>query len=137
MNREMALRPEFVEYIPNELKDGTLYVCTAFGTAAHKCCCGCGKEVITPIGPTDWKLTFDGEFVSLDPSIGNWSFECQSHYWIRGNRVIWAPRWSRKQIEAGRSHERLVKERYFESGKIPAVRQGSIWEKLKKWWFNK
>ena len=134
MKRRTALTHEFVEYIPSDLEDGTLYVCTAFGTAAHKCCCGCGKEVITPLGLTDWRLSFDGEAVSLDPSIGNWSFECQSHYWIRRNRVIWAPRWSKKEIEAGRAYERAMKEEYFRSGKIPTVPAESWWEKVKKWW---
>lgn len=137
MKRQLILRHEFVEYIPNELKDGTLYICREFGTAAHKCCCGCGREVITPIGPTDWRLILDGEAVSLYPSIGNWSFECQSHYWIKRNRVIWAPRWSKEQIEDGRSYERLAKEQYFETGKVPTVGRDSFWKKLKRWWFKK
>ena len=47
-----------------------------------------------------------GETISLDPSIGNWNFRCQSHYWIRRNRAIWAPRWSRKEIDAARAHDR-------------------------------
>ena len=25
----------------------------------------------------------------LSPSIGSWSLDCQSHYYIRGNQVIW------------------------------------------------
>lgn len=136
MRRSTVLKPEFVEYIPNEVKEGMLYVCTPLGTAAHKCCCGCGKEVITPIGPTDWRLTFDGESVSLDPSIGNWSFECQSHYWIKRNRVVWAPRWSKEEIEAGRAYEREAKEEYFSGRKIPVFPSESFWEKVKKWWFK-
>ncbi len=71
MKRETALTHEFVEYIPEHLKDGTVYVSIPFATAAHKCCCGCGKEVVTPLTPTDWQLTFDGETISLEPSIGN------------------------------------------------------------------
>ncbi|MDQ6883733.1 MAG: DUF6527 family protein [Candidatus Dormibacteraeota bacterium] len=104
---------EFVEYIPSELKDGVLYVSVAFATVAHRCCCGCGNEVITPLSPTDWQLTFDGETISLDPSIGNWSFDCKSHYWIRRNMVQWAPRLSQKQIDAGRVKDRLAKAQYF------------------------
>src|SRR6266436_4735734 len=98
MKRQTTLAHEFVEYIPDELKDGTLYVSMPFATVAHKCCCGCGKEVVTPLSPTDWKLIFDGKSISLDPSIGNWSFECQSHYWIRGSTVKWAQQWSREEI---------------------------------------
>ena len=38
--------------------------------------------------PNDWSMTLDGE-ISLCPSIGNRSFECQSHYYIRRNKVVW------------------------------------------------
>jgi hypothetical protein len=105
MPANVKLSHEFVEFIPDELQDGILYVSVAYATAAHKCCCGCGHEVVTPLTPTDWKLIFDGQTVSLDPSIGNWSFPCQSHYWIRRNGVQWADRWSREQIQAGRAHD--------------------------------
>lgn len=148
MKREMTLTHEFVEYIPDRLEDGTIYVSIAFATVAHKCCCGCGNEVITPLSPTDWTLIFDGQSISLDPSIGNWNFACRSHYWIKRNRVILAPRWSQQKINAGRAHDYLTKERYFiDSTKTPTVhdtnanvgRQGegkpkeSFWRKLKKY----
>jgi hypothetical protein len=98
MSRRATLKHEFVEYIPATLEEGTLYVSVAFGTAAHLCCCGCGHEVVTPLTPTDWELTFNGESVSLKPSIGNWSFKCRSHYWIRRDRVQWAPTWTDAEI---------------------------------------
>jgi hypothetical protein len=135
-HKVIILAHEFVESIPDQLKDETLYVCMTFGTAAHKCCCGCGREVITPIGPTDWQLLFDGEFVSLDPSIGNWSFACQSHYWIRQNRVLWAPRWEKNEIEAGRAYERSAKEKYFNRGKIATAQSETFWQKIKRRWFK-
>jgi len=34
--------------------------------------------VVTPLSPTGWSLIFDGETVSLYPSIGNWNFPCRS-----------------------------------------------------------
>lgn len=108
-----ALTPQFVEFIPTTLQDGVLYVSLAYSTASHLCCCGCGKEVVTPLSPTDWKLVCDGETVSLDPSIGNWSLACRSHYWIRRNRVHWAGQMSRDRIEAGRAHDRAAKARYY------------------------
>jgi hypothetical protein len=108
------LAHEFVQYIPERLCEGTIYISIPFATTAHKCCCGCGNEVVTPLSPTDWELIFDGKSISLYPSIGNWNFACQSHYWIERNRVKWARRWSRKEIDAVRSHDRLVKEKYFE-----------------------
>jgi hypothetical protein len=90
----MVLTYEFVEFIPDDLKEGTIYVSVGFATVAHKCCCGCGNDVVTPLSPTGWNLTFDGKSISLEPSIGNWSFDCRSHCWIRGNRVRWARRWT-------------------------------------------
>ena len=67
---------EFVEFIPKELEDGVVYVSVTYATAVHKCCSGCGNKVVTPISPTDWTLIFDRDTISLDPSIGNWSFPC-------------------------------------------------------------
>lgn len=125
MKPEMVLTHEFVEFIPGELKDGTVYVSIAYAIAAHKCCCGCGREVVTPLSPTDWKLIFDGESISLDPSIGNWSFDCQSHYWITHNRVVWARRWSQEEIAAGRAYDSSAKDRYFGNTRTPPVNDGS------------
>jgi hypothetical protein len=103
------MQHEFVNTIPDRLQDGVLYISTTYATAVHRCACGCGHEVVTPFSPTDWAMVFDGETVSLAPSIGNWSFPCQSHYWIERSRVAWAPKWSRRQIEDGRSRDRRRK----------------------------
>jgi hypothetical protein len=148
MRQGAALKHEFVEFIPDDLEQGTLYVSIAFATVAHKCCCGCGKEVVTPLSPTDWKLIFDGESISLDPSIGNWSLECQSHYWISKNQVHWAPQWSQEEIDAGRTRDRFAKERYFSTvqTKTHSVTKDKperldgvkplrgFWSMLREWW---
>jgi hypothetical protein len=115
MKSGIALKHEFVEFIPDELQRETLYISIRFATASHLCCCGCGSKVVTPIRPTDWKLIFDGKTVSLYPSVGNWSFPCQSHYWIRNSRVEWASRWSHEKIEKGRLNDVFAKEEYFEA----------------------
>lgn len=107
------LRHEFVKNVPDSLEAGVLYVSLEYATVVHSCCCGCGSEVVTPLSPTDWQLTFDGKTVSLYPSIGNWSLPCQSHYWITKNTVEWAPKWSREKIELGRKDERRDKERFY------------------------
>ena len=112
MTRQERLRPEFVEFIPDELEEGVIYISIPYTTAAHLCACGCGTEVITPISPTDWEVTFDGENVSLSPSIGNWSFPCQSHYWIKRGRIQWSRTMTPGQIAAGRAASRRRKERY-------------------------
>ncbi|RKD92522.1 DUF6527 family protein [Mangrovibacterium diazotrophicum] len=103
---------KFVKTIPDSLDSGIVYITTYYNTAVHKCMCGCGNEVVTPLSPSDWELTYNGEQISLYPSIGNWSFECQSHYWIKNNKVIWAEKWSKRQIKARRrkqSRERSSK----------------------------
>jgi hypothetical protein len=81
---------KFVELIPDVLEDGVLYISIPHCVAIHKCICGCGNEVVTPIAPNGWWISFDGEAISLTPSIGNWNFECQSHYWIRNNYIVLA-----------------------------------------------
>jgi hypothetical protein len=86
--RLAELEPVFVEFIPAHLEEGLLYVSMEYATASHRCPCGCGVRVVTPLGPADWVLTFDGR-VTLSPSIGNGQFACGSHYLIRGNRVAW------------------------------------------------
>lgn len=87
------LTHQFVELIPEKLADGVVFVSTTYCIASHLCCCGCGREVVTPIAPKEWSVTFDGESVTLHPSIGNWRFPCRSHYWIRKNHVEWVPDW--------------------------------------------
>ena len=97
-----AYTHKFVKAFPDKLDEGTLYVSVEFGTAAHLCFCGCRSEVYTRFSPRDWSMRFNGETVSVSPSIGNWSFDCQSHYILDGGRVHWADKWSRERIELGR-----------------------------------
>lgn len=94
-----------VRYMPKELKPGVLYVSEEFGAAAHLCACGCGLKVRTPLGPTDWSLEETSEGPTLRPSVGNWQFPCQSHYWIWQGRILWSDPWTPEQIAAGRRAE--------------------------------
>lgn len=112
--RYSRLEHHFVERIPEQLRPGVLYISIEYATAAHSCCCGCGEEVVTPFTPTDWKMTFDGETVSLNPSIGNWTLACRSHYLIKCGKIIEAEPWTDKQIEAGLRRERSAKAQYYE-----------------------
>ena len=109
------LTHKFVDLIPDELEDGVLFVSLEYATVAHRCCCGCGQEVVTPLSPTDWKLIFDGVSISLSPSIGNWSFACRSHYWIRSGRIRWAENWSDEKIADSRKMDRADKDDFFGS----------------------
>jgi|ERR1051325_2015661 hypothetical protein len=110
----MKLEHRFVEFIPTKLEAGVLYVSIPYRTALHACACGCGNEVVTPLSPADWTLTYDGEAVSLDPSIGNWSFPCKSHYWIRHNKVVWAHTWTPRRIQSARKRETTERRRFYE-----------------------
>lgn len=103
--KRTAIAHAFVDAIPQTLEAGIVYVSIRYATAVHLCCCGCDREVVTPLQPNRFKLTYDGESVSLWPSIGNWSFPCQSHYWIEEGRVRWARKWSAGQIAAGRERD--------------------------------
>jgi len=104
---------KFVEFIPDFLEDGVLYISIDYCTAVHKCICGCGNEVVTPLSPTDWELRFDGKSVSLFPSIGNWGFECKSHYFIIHNKIRFARRWEDCKIEEGRKRDKENKTKFF------------------------
>lgn len=85
------LTPAFIVSIPAEPEPGNLYISMTYETAVHLCACGCGNKVVTPFGPNDWTLTFDGT-VSLDHSVGNGQFPCRSHYCIERNQVLWFPK---------------------------------------------
>jgi hypothetical protein len=111
--RQTTFTPEFVEYIPRQLGEGVLYVSIPYCTAVHKCACGCGNKVVTPVSPADWQILFDGETLSLFPSVGNWGFPCRAHYWIRSNRVVWAKACTPQQIARGRARESREREEYF------------------------
>jgi Family of unknown function (DUF6527) len=92
--------PQFVEFIPENLVIGYIYISERYSTAIHLCCCSCGEEVVTPLSQGEWRLRRDGDKISLWPSIGNWNFTCRSHYIIRNNRIEWAENMTSAQIRA-------------------------------------
>ncbi|MCW2120657.1 DUF6527 family protein [Flavobacterium sp. 7A] len=109
----MKLQHKFVEFIPEQLEDGILYISVTYCTAIHKCVCGCNNEVVTPFSPIDWKMTFDGATISLSPSIGNWNFDCRSHYWIRNSEIIFARKWTDEEIKDGHEKPKKKKKKSF------------------------
>ena len=111
--------PEFVGEIPRELDPGKLYICCRYRAVKHLCACGCGVAINTPLHPTGWTLICDGTSVTLWPSIGNWSEKCQSHYWIRNNKIDWASKWSRRRILKARKLRALELEQYFSTNTHP------------------
>jgi len=113
MRERVLLAHKFVEFIPRELEPNTIYVSIPYATAIHNCCCGCGNRVVTPLSPADWRLIFDGRSISLEPSIGNWSFPCRSHYWIRNNQVAWSDDWADDEIDAARRRDACAHAAYY------------------------
>jgi hypothetical protein len=146
------MKPEYVENIPEQLIEGVLYICERYRTVAHKCCCGCGEEVITPLTPADWEIRKDGNTVTLHPSIGNWSFACQSHYIIRKNLVVWAGTMTQQEIKRVRTRDQIDKARYIAEMNLQKAQQrklkstnlktvdihvsvfSKLWSAIYRWW---
>lgn len=101
----------FVESFPASAEEGKIYVSIRFRTAMHLCCCGCRNQVITPIRPNDWTIAYNGESISLTPSIGNWSLACRSHYWINQGNIEEAEDWPQERVDRNREIDLLRKER--------------------------
>lgn len=101
--RRLEVTHQFVDAVPDEPAEGVVYVSTTTAAVVHRCCCGCGSKVTTPLGPSNWKLEFDGNAISLKPPIDNWLLDCKSHYRIKQNRVRWLVRWSQLEVEVGRA----------------------------------
>jgi len=137
------MRHEFVDSIPEQLAEGVLYISLAYATVLHNCACGCGQEVVTPLTPHDWNMRYDGETISLDPSIGNWSLPCRSHYWIKKGRVVWAGAMSDVKIAEGRASDRHNKENWYGQPPRTAVEVPSVpsipatpLQRLKRWFLG-
>jgi len=92
------MKHKFVEFIPEKIAADTLYISIEYNVAKHKCACGCGDEIVTSLSPSRWSLYYDGETVSLYPSIGNWTHNCKSHYYIKNDKIVWASKLPEKII---------------------------------------
>ncbi|WP_426698207.1 DUF6527 family protein [Rhodanobacter ginsenosidimutans] len=144
--RHQTLEHRFVRNAPRELEPGVLYVSMEYATAVHSCCCGCGERVVTPFTPTDWWMTFDGESVTLRPSVGNWNQDCRSHYVIEKNRVIECGHWSDTRVEAERRRDKRAKAGYYDRASALVrsaatstesangdAQTGGLWSRFRKW----
>jgi Family of unknown function (DUF6527) len=115
------ISPQYVDYIPRELEDGMLYISKQFQTASHRCCCGCGTKIVTPLRETEYTLLERNGLVSLLPSIG---------------RVVWASKMTQEQIRRGRAYDDALKEAHFTKTELPWWnRVGKLFESwIKKLW---
>lgn len=79
--------------------------------------------------------TFNGEAVSLSPSVGNWLQKCRSHYIVRNGKVIEAAPWSNEQISAGLAHDNAARLAMFNQSEPPpreirCARHDVGWQKI-------
>ena len=133
--RVESFRPLFVRTMPAELEDGVMYVSMEFRMAQHRCACGCGMIVVTPFGPAQWQLAYDGS-VSLHPSIGNWNFACRSHYVVRRGQVKWARSFSEEEVAVVKRHDRKsLEELYGVGGEL--VAPGGASEPERRGWLGR
>jgi len=102
------LEAEFVDTFPATMKPGVLYVSLEYRTCGHLCACGCGYEVTTPLSRAQWAFTFDGDDISLWPSVGNWTLPCRSHYIVDRGRVRWARTFSKAEVDRNRRRDRAA-----------------------------
>ncbi|MGB1307447.1 MAG: DUF6527 family protein [Oceanihabitans sp.] len=137
----MIIQHKFIEFMPDIIEDGVLYISLNYGTVIHNCACGCGSEVNTPLSPTAWRMSYNGEAVTLNPSVGNWSFDCKSHYWITDSKIEWASTWSDEKINKIRKIENDERDKFYENKKsIPKLNETDAKQDSeepilkKKWW---
>src|SRR5262245_1255680 len=124
--------------MPSQLTAGVLYVSEAFGVAAHPCAVGCESKVTTPLGATEWALEETESGPTLRPSIGNWQLACQSHYWIERGEILWAPKWSDKQIAAGRRWEEARRRAHYEAhDRSRSSLARRLWDWVKTIWTDR
>ena len=93
----------WVDDMPASLEPGNLYVSVKHRLTEHLCACGCGTEVSLPLGRSEWRIEYDGESVSVWPSIGNWRLPCRSHYIIEKGLTSWSLAWTEKEIQTGQA----------------------------------
>lgn len=102
-------RPVWVGDMPDVFTSGEIYISPTHRLTEHLCACGCGAEVSLPLDPSDWSISFDGETLSLYPSVGNERLPCKSHYVIRRSRTIWCREVSMLDATMKRENDRAEK----------------------------
>ena len=92
------------------------------------------------------QVTFDGESVTLNPSVGNWNQDCRSHYVIERNRVIECGQWSDAHVEAERRRDKRAKAAYYDQATASArldakptaptgdtAKTSGLWSRFRAW----
>jgi len=130
-----SVEPRFVEFVPDTLEEGIVYVSIVYGAVVHTCCCGCGEKVSTPLSPAQWSITYDGRRISLWPSIGSGTLPCNSHYIISHNQVQWASSLTEAQTQAAHRRDRSALVDHYQTQERQAARPG--WFHRIRTWFHR
>ena len=124
--------PRFVEQIPpGKRESGVILVCIKYGVMSLACPCGCGLTMDLSIEPHRWRIEWDGEHLSVCPSVSSSGLPCRSHYWIQSNRIEWCRPISHA---AERRKERIEDEarRAVHGGRKATRKKGNIWRRAKE-----
>lgn len=129
----------FVSSIPEILEEGKLYISEKDEIALHKCCCGCGEEVVTPLNPAGWRIIKNSQtVVTMRPSIGNGQNRCKSHYFITKNHVDWLNKMTPRLTAMAQARDHRDREKYIAEKNAARATQKSNGEHgllaiLKRW----
>ena len=128
------MKHQFVEFIPDTLLPDIVYISIDHDVAIHLCACGCENQVVTPLSPAEWSITYDGRSISMSPSIGNWNFECKSHYFIRKGRIDWSRRFSREEIDWVQERDSRDRDELYVKSNVQPIDKGSEPRKSQGFW---
>ena len=125
--KAQEIRPRFVESIPpGRPPAGEFLISIKYGMGVLRCPCGCGNTMDVNIEPHRWSIKWDGEHISVCPSISSDWMGCRSHYWVRRNRIVWGYPISRTAEEKKEKEEAKARERIYK----PKSFVGNIWRKM-------
>lgn len=87
--KKVPYEPVFVEEMPDYYERGKVYISETYKVAKHICLCGCDGMTVMPfdIVPNRWwqLVKENNGTVSFIGSVGNYNFDCKSHYIMTKN----------------------------------------------------
>jgi hypothetical protein len=85
--KKVEIEPVFVEEMPDFYERGKIYISEKYNVAKHLCLCGCDNMTVMILGGGKWwtLVKEDNGTVSFIGSVGNFQFDCKSHYMITKN----------------------------------------------------